>query len=83
MFAPTNSITPSEKIILWICLYVSTCLILRMWLRGKRERFSKKLFWSLVLLIPFIGWIFYGAFYQPLSSGDVPLTSGTDATGGS
>ena len=25
----------------------------------------KKTLWSLILFIPFVGWIFYGGFYNP------------------
>ncbi len=80
MFAPTHTFTKSEKIILWVCFYVSVCLILRMWLREKKERFGKKVFWSLVLLLPVIGWVFYGAFYRPLSSGNVSSSSEADVS---
>lgn len=43
----------------------------------------KKVGWSLVLLIPFAGWIFYGAFYAPLSENSVPAPTNGDVAAGS
>jgi len=63
-----------EKIGLGLCLYISFGLIGRLWLLHRIDKFSKKLFWSIVLLFPLLGWIFYGAFYQPLASGDNPIS---------
>ena len=46
------------------CLWVSICLILRMWLMHRREPFIHKLVWTFFLLIPLFGWIFYAAFFR-------------------
>jgi hypothetical protein len=72
IFIPTLYFTRAEKMALWACFCTSLYLIGRLWLSERKDRFGKKLFWSFVLLIPVIGWVFYGAFYRPLSSGNVP-----------
>jgi hypothetical protein len=35
-----------------------------MWFFHRRAGFFKKLWWTLVLLLPFVGWLFYGALFQ-------------------
>jgi len=68
MFAPTETLSHNEKIALGFCLIFSGYLIVRLWRVHARDRFSRKLLWSLILLVPVIGWVFYGAWYTPLSS---------------
>ena len=46
---------------------VSASLILCLWIRHRRDSLFKRCLWSLVLLVPVIGWIFYGGLYQPPS----------------
>jgi hypothetical protein len=50
-----------------LCAWVSLSLIARMWFVHRRAGLIKKLFWSLVLLVPIAGWIFYGALFHPPS----------------
>jgi hypothetical protein len=64
-----------EKLALVWCLGISLCLIGRMWLKDRDAHWSKKLCWSLVLCVPLVGWVFYGAFYRPLPEGDVPSST--------
>jgi len=45
-------------------LWISLSLILRMWLLNRQSGTVKKLFWSIVLLIPFAGWVAYGAWFD-------------------
>jgi hypothetical protein len=52
--------------------WVSLSLIIRMWLLHRRSHILKKLFWSFVLLVPLLGWLFYGAFFQPPSVSENP-----------
>jgi len=72
MFNPAAPITRGEWIILWACFCVSLYLVGVLWLRHRKDRFLKKFLWSFILLFPVFGWVFYGAFYQTLTSGDVP-----------
>jgi hypothetical protein len=58
-----------------VCLFVSLCLIARLWLRHAKDSLLRKLFWSVVLLIPLIGWIFYGGFYHPPGYSSVPSST--------
>ena len=44
---------------------ISAALILFLWVRHRRDTVLKRLFWSLVLLVPVIGWVFYGGLYRP------------------
>jgi hypothetical protein len=48
-----------------ICIFVSLCLIARLWVLHRRARAVSKIIWSIVLLIPFFGWLFFVAFYRP------------------
>ncbi len=54
------------------CLWVSSCLILRMWFIHRRGAFRKKLIWSVILLLPLLGWLFYGAFFTMPDVSDTP-----------
>ena len=47
-----------------IWAWVSSTLILRMWLVHRRASFMKKFFWSLILLVPFFGGMFYAGLFQ-------------------
>jgi hypothetical protein len=51
-------------VIYGITLWISLALVLRMWLLHRQSGTVKKLFWSIVLLIPFAGWIAYGAWFD-------------------
>jgi len=66
---------PGEKIAFAVCLGMSATLILRLWVVHRADKFFKKLFWSLVLLLPVLGWVCYGAWYTPLARNTV-YTSG-------
>jgi hypothetical protein len=44
---------------------ISATLILSLWVRHRRDTVLKRLGWSLVLLVPVIGWVFYGGLYRP------------------
>ena len=56
------------KLILAIlAVLVSVGLIIHLWVRHPVDTVIKRLLWSVVLLLPFIGWILYGAFYSPPS----------------
>lgn len=43
---------------------IGAALILSLWVRYPRDAVLKRFFWSLVLLVPVIGWIFYGGLYR-------------------
>ena len=40
----------------------SLCLIARLWLTRRKMRVIRKLAWSVVLLVPVVGWLFFAAF---------------------
>ena len=44
---------------------ISAALILSLWVRHRRDTILKRLGWSLVLLVPVIGWVLYGGLYRP------------------
>jgi hypothetical protein len=46
------------------CAWVSGALILRIWTVHRSASRTKKVFWTLAVLVPVIGWTFYGAFFQ-------------------
>jgi hypothetical protein len=45
--------------------FVSLCMVARVWVLHRRERVLTKLVWSLILLLPLLGWLFFAAFYRP------------------
>ena len=44
--------------------FVSFCLIARLWVVHRRARVIPKLAWSVVLLIPILGWLLFAAFFH-------------------
>jgi len=48
---------------------ISVFLIMHLWLKHRQESRRKKLLWSLILLMPVVGWVFYGGFYNPPERG--------------
>ena len=49
-------------IILWVV--VSGYLIFNLWRSHPQDSLIKRILWTAVLMIPFLGWIFYGGLYQ-------------------
>ena len=45
-------------------LTISIMLIINLWQKHPKDSAAKKLFWTFVLVIPIIGWIFYGGMYE-------------------
>lgn len=67
---------PNVRVILAaICIFVSLCLIVRLWMMHREDSVTRKLVWSLLLLIPLIGWICYGGFYHPPGYSSVPAST--------
>ncbi len=64
------------------CAFISFILIVKLWLNRARDPLLKKLGWSILLCVPLIGWVFYGAFYTPLAENDVKAESRPDIWGG-
>lgn len=65
------------------CVWVSVCFIVRMWVTHRRASATKKLIWSLMLLVPLFGWLSYVAWFQPPDYTDIPCPPNSDAmTGG-
>ena len=69
-----------------VSLWVSLCLFLRLLLIHRKAHWSKKLVWSVVVFLPVVGPLFYGAFFRPLrphNNGDgFEAYDGTDGRGG-
>jgi hypothetical protein len=57
------------------CIFLSLCLIARLWVIHAEDSVPRKLFWSILLLIPLIGWIGYGGFYHPPGYSSVPAST--------
>ena len=47
-----------------IWAFVSLCLIARLWVIHRRDLVIAKLSWTVVLLVPLLGWLFFAAFYR-------------------
>ncbi len=45
-----------------VCEGFSLCLIARLWITRPKVSAIRKLFWSLILLVPIVGWLFFAAF---------------------
>jgi hypothetical protein len=76
-----NTLNHGEKIALAICLGISATLVLHLWYARRHDSVLKKCFWSLVLFVPVLGWVFYGGCYTAISPrGDSPgpMFDGTD-----
>jgi tryptophan-rich sensory protein len=54
------------------CLCLSVALILRLWLLHRRAGWFKKLSWSVMLLVPFFGWLCYAAMFRLPEVNDKP-----------
>jgi hypothetical protein len=51
-----------------ICAFVSLSLIARLWVLHRRAPTMSKILWSIVLLLPVFGWLFFAAFYRAPAS---------------
>ncbi len=71
-----------DYILLLISLIVSILLISRLWISKRKDAVSKKIVWSLFLLVPIFGWLAYGALYSNSTSSDrSPRKPKSDASG--
>ncbi len=70
---------PTTVILALFYLWLSLSLIVRLWLVHRYDPFHKRVLWSLVLCVPFFGWLAYGAFYTPLTENDVRAPVNRDA----
>src|SRR3954465_5413844 len=71
-------------LVLGVCELAALFVIMRLWSRKRRMRVIPRLLWSVVLLIPFFGILFYGFTRSDpeAHSDDVPdSTYGTDGSG--
>ncbi len=72
---------PAETESLLLCCFgISVVLILHLWLSYRRASLLKKIAWSLILLLPLLGWLLYFALFNPPGYSDTPLndTSGAE-----
>jgi bacteriorhodopsin len=65
-----------------LCAWASLWLIGRMWLIHRHDPILKRVIWTLILLIPFFGWLAYGAFYTPLNENEVKASANADVMSG-
>ena len=67
--------------------WISLSLILHIWLARRRVGWFRKVIWSCIVLMPLLGWLFYGAFFSvPGDKGHTRAGMGIDTggvTGGS
>jgi hypothetical protein len=66
-------------LVIFFCASISFRLIAGLWLSRQGDSAGKKLLWSAVLLVPFFGWVFYGAFYTSLAENDIKAPINTSA----
>ncbi|MEN8772712.1 MAG: hypothetical protein ABF379_11995 [Akkermansiaceae bacterium] len=52
--------------LIWIgfIVWLSLAMIFRMWIKHREAHVVKKLFWTIILIIPIIGAVFYAAFFK-------------------
>jgi bacteriorhodopsin len=62
------------------CLWISVCLIIRIWIIHRRTRFIRKVIWSFIVLVPFFGWLAYCGCFTPLDSINTPCPTEHDWT---
>jgi low temperature requirement protein LtrA len=55
-----------RSVVLGIGVILSVALVVHMWTK-RRAPFFRKLFWTVVLFVPYLGPLFYGALFNPLS----------------
>lgn len=60
------------------CGCVSLALLRHLWVKQPGSA-TKKILWSIIVCIPFAGWVFYGGFYNP--PGDSPVKAKGGASG--
>ena len=51
-------------LLLLLSFGISGHLIIRLWSRHRDASILRKMFWSLVLLVPVCGWILYGGLFR-------------------
>ncbi len=61
-----ESLTLSRMASISVCSLVSGWMIFGLWRKRRSDSFTKKVFWSTILLIPLLGWLLYGALYTSL-----------------
>jgi hypothetical protein len=65
---------PSAGTIILIGFYawISLGLIATLWLKHRHEKLGRKIQWTLVILLPPIGWILYLGLFKPPGVTDTP-----------
>ena len=61
-FLSANRAIALGLVLFWA--WVSLSLIARLWIVHRRETTMRKIFWSLMLLVPLAGWLFYGGMFR-------------------
>jgi hypothetical protein len=61
---------------------ISVFLIVRLWRRRRRMSVLSRCFWSVVLLVPLFGWLFYGFVVTDPDEHSDLLTEHWDGYGG-
>lgn len=63
--------------------WVSLGLIGTMWLKHRKAHRTKKIFWSILLCLPLLGWVFYCAlFFPPRRENGYPENNSAFTSGG-
>lgn len=66
-----------------LCLWISVSLIIRMWFLHRDVSALRKMVWSLILLVPLLGWLFYAGGFRIPEVTDIPIppSAGTMGSG--
>jgi len=69
---------PVALILLGIWAWISLSMIATLWIRHRHTTLPRKLIWTVILLVPAVGWVLYlGIFHTP-----PPNKPGETCTGG-
>jgi hypothetical protein len=60
---PTWRMGLFEKLVVLVCVGITALLIVHLWGTHSEDALAKKIIWSIVLLIPLIGWVLYANCY--------------------
>ena len=64
------------------CGWVSLFLIVRLWTVHRRDSLLKRVLWTVILCVPFFGWLFYGGCYTPPPENDIRVSANSNIGAG-
>lgn len=79
-----EALSKNQIIGIGVSIWISLCLILTIWIRHRKRHVLSKVFWSLICLVPLLGWVAFFGFFQiaPQSGQDgfIDTPPGDDST---